>query len=132
MTEIANGHRVTITDAAGSKSFDVLNGQDGLQGPQGETGATGATGNGVRTVYPNGGGVIDGRHYTEYLMVFTDGTTYACTIPDGKDGKDGMDGTDVMRMSIDGNGHLIYTYDEHVAADFHLDSDGHLIVEEAA
>lgn len=29
VTTIANGHRVTITDASGSQSFDVLNGEDG-------------------------------------------------------------------------------------------------------
>ena len=30
--DIEGGHRVTITDAAGSKSFDVLNGADGSPG----------------------------------------------------------------------------------------------------
>lgn len=29
VTNIANGHRVTITDVNGTKSFDVLNGQSG-------------------------------------------------------------------------------------------------------
>lgn len=41
---ISNGTRVTITDASGAKSFDVLNGAEGPQGPQGETGDTGPQG----------------------------------------------------------------------------------------
>lgn len=41
---ISNGTRVTITDASGAKSFDVLNGAAGPQGPQGEQGETGPQG----------------------------------------------------------------------------------------
>lgn len=41
---ISNGTRVTITDASGAKSFDVLNGAEGPQGPQGEQGETGPQG----------------------------------------------------------------------------------------
>ena len=47
ITDITGGHRVTITDANGAHSYDVLDGAPGAtgpQGPQGETGATGATG----------------------------------------------------------------------------------------
>lgn len=32
VTEISGGHRVTITDAEGSRSFDVMDGQDGTGG----------------------------------------------------------------------------------------------------
>ena len=42
---ISNGTRVTITDASGAKSFDVLNGAEGPQGEQGEPGETGPQGN---------------------------------------------------------------------------------------
>lgn len=47
---ISNGTRVTITDANGEKTFDVLNGaegpqgEQGIQGPQGPKGDTGDTG----------------------------------------------------------------------------------------
>ena len=39
VADITGGHRVTITDAEGTRSFDVLNGAPGPEGPQGEPGA---------------------------------------------------------------------------------------------
>jgi hypothetical protein len=42
--EIAGGHRVTITDIVGTKSFDVLDGKDGQNGKDGVDGEKGATG----------------------------------------------------------------------------------------
>lgn len=44
VTNIEGGHRISITDAVGTNTIDVLDGATGPQGPQGETGATGATG----------------------------------------------------------------------------------------
>lgn len=53
VTDIPGGHRVTVTGADGTHSFDVMDGaqgpqgiqgEQGIPGPQGETGATGATG----------------------------------------------------------------------------------------
>lgn len=56
ITSITGGTRVSVTDAQGTQSFDVMNGTEGQQGPagpagptgpqgpQGATGATGATG----------------------------------------------------------------------------------------
>lgn len=41
LTPIENGTRVTITDATGSKSFDIFNGQQGQQGIQGVQGEKG-------------------------------------------------------------------------------------------
>lgn len=38
ITEIEGGHRVTITDVEGEKSFDVLNGVDGKDGQNGKDG----------------------------------------------------------------------------------------------
>lgn len=38
--EISGGHRVTITDATGTQSFDVLNGKDGAPGEVGTGGQT--------------------------------------------------------------------------------------------
>lgn len=44
INDISDGHRVTITDATGSHSFDVLNGADGQTGPAGEDGKDGVDG----------------------------------------------------------------------------------------
>ena len=38
VSAISGGHRVTITDAEGTESFDVLDGEDGAPGAQGEPG----------------------------------------------------------------------------------------------
>ena len=43
ITEIAGGHRVTITDAEGEKSFDVFDGVDGKDGIDGKNGVDGYT-----------------------------------------------------------------------------------------
>ena len=40
ITEIDGGHRITITDITGTKSFDVLNGKDGKIGSDGENGVS--------------------------------------------------------------------------------------------
>ena len=64
ITTITNGHRVTITDADGSHSFDVMNGTDGMdgatgpQGPQGEQGPQGIQG-------PAGQNGVDGTDGTD-------------------------------------------------------------------
>ena len=44
VTDIPGGHRVTVTDAGGTRSFDVMNGADGSDGRDGTDGAPGATG----------------------------------------------------------------------------------------
>ena len=47
VTQIENGHTITVTDVNGEKTFNVLNGEKGdpgATGPQGEKGDTGATG----------------------------------------------------------------------------------------
>ena len=41
---ITGGHRVNITDSAGTKTFDVLNGEAGSQGPAGPQGTRGESG----------------------------------------------------------------------------------------
>ncbi len=40
VSKIENGHRVTITDAKGVHSFDVMNGEQGVQGEKGNDGYT--------------------------------------------------------------------------------------------
>ena len=44
ITPIDGGNRVTITDATGDKSFDVMHGADGAEGPQGPAGPQGEQG----------------------------------------------------------------------------------------
>lgn len=44
VAEIVGGHRITITDADGTESFDVLDGVDGIDGKDGENGKDGADG----------------------------------------------------------------------------------------
>ncbi len=43
ITDIANGHQVTVSGIQGSSSFNVLNGQDGANGVNGVNGADGQT-----------------------------------------------------------------------------------------
>lgn len=43
VTDITNGHRVTITDADGTKTFDVMNGAQGDPGAKGDPGADGVS-----------------------------------------------------------------------------------------
>ena len=43
-TEIAGGHRITVVDIDGTRTFDVMDGERGPQGEQGLKGETGATG----------------------------------------------------------------------------------------
>ena len=43
VTEISGGHRVTITDAGGTQTFDVLDGEDGEPGSPGAAGSDGTT-----------------------------------------------------------------------------------------
>lgn len=44
ITDIEGGHRVTVTDATGEKSFDVMDGATGPTGPKGDIGETGPQG----------------------------------------------------------------------------------------
>ncbi len=44
VVEIDGGHRVTVTDAEGTNSFDVMNGKNGAEGPQGPKGEKGEKG----------------------------------------------------------------------------------------
>lgn len=44
VADISGGHRVTITDAEGPHTFDVMDGEAGAQGVQGPPGVAGSTG----------------------------------------------------------------------------------------
>lgn len=51
VTTITGGHKVTITDASGSKSFNVMDGEKGEQGEQGEQGPAGSSASSTPTTY---------------------------------------------------------------------------------
>ena len=44
ITNITNGHKVTITDITGTKTIDIMNGAEGPRGPQGLQGIQGPQG----------------------------------------------------------------------------------------
>lgn len=74
VTAITGGHRITITDADGTKTVDVVDGIDGDDG------------RGISSVAKTGtSGLVD-----TYTITYTDGTTSTFTITNGADGADGQ------------------------------------------
>lgn len=53
VTQIAGGHRVSVTDADGTKTFDILDGEKGDDGAPGSPGATGSPGADGTTFTPS-------------------------------------------------------------------------------
>lgn len=94
---IPNGTRVTITDAQGSHSFDVMNGQNGTNGTNGTDGTDGTDGvSPIISSAPITGGtrvtIIDAQGTTTFdVMNGVDGQTGQTgqTGPAGQDGADG-------------------------------------------
>lgn len=81
VSAIAGGHRVTIKDVNGTKSFDVMDGEDGA-------GGTGSGEDGV-TFYPT---IINGVLSWTNDGGLTNPDPVNVVGPAGKDGKDGADG----------------------------------------
>lgn len=90
-----DGHRITVTDVNGTKTFDVLNGTDGytplknidyFDGKDGVDGLPGKDGNGIKSVVLN-------PDYT-LTLAFDDNTSYTTESIRGLPGKDGVNGTD--------------------------------------
>lgn len=70
VTDIIGGHRITITDADGTKTVDVMDGTDGDDGI------------GISSVVKTGtSGLVD-----TYTITYTDGTTSTFTVTNGEDG----------------------------------------------
>lgn len=108
--DITNGHRVTITDATGTTTFDVMDGENGADGispdvsiqnitnghrvtitdaggthtfdvMDGEPGEPGATGNGIASITKTGtSGLVD-----TYTITYTNGQTTTFTVTNGSD-----------------------------------------------
>lgn len=84
VTTLANGHRVEITDANGTKIFDVLNGKNGTNGINGADGSNGVSPTlSVET--------ITGGHRVTITDV---NGTQSFDVMDGQDGRDGQNGAD--------------------------------------
>ena len=79
---ITGGHRLTIIDANGTSTVDIL---DGEQGQTGQTGATGADGYSPTASVSKSGGT------TTITITDKNGTTTA-QVSDGQNGQDGQDG----------------------------------------
>lgn len=93
VTTLANGHRVEITDANGTKVFDVLNGKNGTNGKDGTNGT-----NGVDGVSPTlSVSEITGGH----RITITDvNGTQTFDVMDGQDGQNGVDGSGVTEDRV--------------------------------
>lgn len=95
ISAITGGNRITITDANGTHTVDVLDGKDGKNGSPGQDG------NGISSAVLN-------ADYT-LTLTFDDGTKYTtpsirgatgATGSSGKDGSNGKDGTSVTVKSV--------------------------------
>ena len=90
---IDGGTRVTITDADGPKTFDVLNGTNGEDGEPGQDGAPGRDG------FSPTASVTQTADGAQITITDKSGTTNA-TITNGKDGTNGADGADGQTPNI--------------------------------
>lgn len=82
VTDIAGGHRITITDAQGTQTFDVMDGAEGAAGHDGQDGADGISP--VASVSKAGN--------TATITVTDRSGTTTATVSDGRDGSAGKDG----------------------------------------
>ena len=83
VSDIEGGHRITITDANGTKTVDVMDGEDGHVGAPG---ASGKDGNGIKSAVLN-------ADYT-LTLTFDDGTSYTTPSIRGATGATGIPGND--------------------------------------
>ena len=135
ITDIDNGHRLTITDITGTKTIDVLNGANGENGKQGTSGKDGES-----ALIKSASATIDNTSGTPNVNVTLGGTdtertfAFAFTglkgakgdtgsqgiqgiqgIPGiqgekGEPGAAGNDGIGVKSLAINDSGELIITY----------------------
>lgn len=93
---ITGGHRITITDANGTKTVDVMDGSDGAPGKDGipgQDGQPGSDGVGIQSVVQTTTSTEDGG--TNVVTVTkTDGTSSTFTVKNGSKGSTGATGAD--------------------------------------
>lgn len=88
--ETDDGALITITDANGTSSVEVYNGQDGADGADGEDGV------GIADIEKTStSGLVD-----TYTITYTDTNTDTFTVTNGADGQDGTDGQSAEITSV--------------------------------
>ena len=102
VSAITGGHRITITDANGTKTVDVMDGSDGKNGADGQPGADGSNGQngqdgsdgvGIQSVEQTTTSTEDGG--TNVVTVTkTDGTSSTFSVKNGSKGSKGDTGAD--------------------------------------
>lgn len=79
LSDIPRGHRISITDADGTKDFDIM---DGIDGKDGGNGADGKDGVGITSIEKtSSNGLID-----IYTITLSNGNTSSFTVTNGRDG----------------------------------------------
>jgi fructose-specific component phosphotransferase system IIB-like protein len=120
VTTITGGHQVSITDAQGTDTFNVMDGKDGLTGPQGPAGQNGSNGQ-------DGVGISNTVLNSDYTLTltFTDGTSYTTPSirgetgatgqtgpqgPAGQNGSNGQDGVGIANAVLNSDYTLTLTF----------------------
>ena len=98
VSAITGGHRITITDANGTKTVDIMDGSDGQDG---QDGGVGAAGRGIKTITRTSGNGAAGTTDT-YTITYTDNTTSTFAVYNGKDGATGGTGPAGANATING------------------------------
>lgn len=100
VTAITGGNKVEITDANGTKIFNVMHGTNGTNGADGKDGINGLNGaNGTDGVSPTlAVAEITGGHRVSITDV---NGTQTFDVMDGQDGRDGQNGADGSGVSED-------------------------------
>ncbi len=120
VTPITGGNRVTITDAEGTKTLDIMDGTDGKDGSNGrdgtngKDGANGKDGRGITDIRRTSGNGAAGTTDT-YTIYYTDNTTSTFTVYNGANGtggggsgESGEDGATFIPY-VDADGNLSWT-----------------------
>lgn len=103
---ITGGHRITITDKNGTKTVDVMNGNDGAPGENGSPGADGqdgADGVGIASIAQTTTSTADGGSNV-FTVTLTNGTKATFTVKNGSKGSTGADGKDGQNGSPGADG----------------------------
>lgn len=111
VTDITGGHRVTISDAVGTQSFDVMDGTNGTDGQPGQNGVSP-----VVTVTD----ITDGHQ----VSITDASSTQTFNVMNGQDGTNGTNGTDGVSPTIDvvtiTGGHRVDITDAQGSASFNV------------
>jgi hypothetical protein len=90
VTTITGGHRITITAKNGTKTVDVMDGDDGGKGDAGR---------GIKSIARTSGNGAAGTTDT-YTITYTDNTTSTFTVKNGSNGSNGTNGTNGTSVTV--------------------------------